>query len=139
MVLRAIKNAFKLKENRGWDRIYFAIDLHSTVVKPNYSTDSIPTEFYPHSKEVLQELSKRDDIALIMWTCSHPHEIVKYVKFFKDMDIVFDHINKNPEVKTDVNGYGNYDDKPYMSAIIDDKAGFDADTEWEGIKEYFEL
>jgi len=50
MVLRAIKNAFKLKENRGWDRIYFAIDLHSTVVKPNYSTDSISNRVLPTLK-----------------------------------------------------------------------------------------
>ena len=137
MIIRALENAFSLMKERGWDRIYFAIDLHGTVVKPNYSADEIPKEFYPDSKQVLQELSKRDDIALIMYTCSHPNEIIKYMEFFQENDIIFDHVNENPEVKTDYNGYGNYEKKPYMSVLMDDKAGFDGETDWGLIKEYF--
>ena len=137
MIIRAIDNAFKLMKKRNWDKIYYFIDLHGTVVKSNYSTDDIPRDYYPGAKEGLQYLTNRDDIVLIMYTCSHPHEIVKYVEYFKESGIVFDYINENPEVKTDLNGYGNYDKKPYMSVLMDDKAGFDGETDWLEIIKYF--
>lgn len=139
MITTAIDNSIKLMTDRGWDKIYYFIDLHSTVIKPNYERGNIPTEFYPYAKEVLQYLSKREDISLIMYTCSHPEEIVDYVEFFKGHNIVFEYINENPEVTTKVGGYGCYDTKPYMNVLMDDKAGFEPETEWLEIMEYFGL
>lgn len=68
---------------------------------------------------------------MVLYTCSHPHEIEEYVKLFKDCGITFQYINENPEVLTEVNGYGCYDKKPYVNVLFEDKAGFDPDTEWE--------
>lgn len=135
-VLKSINKAFSDKEIRGWDKLYYSIDLHSTVIKPNYEYGNIPTEFYPYAKETLQLLSKLDDISLIMWTCSHPHEIDEYIKLFNNNDIKFDYINENTEVKTMIDGYGCYDKKFYFNVLLDDKASFDADTEWEEIYNY---
>lgn len=139
MVLRAIENGFKVMKERTWDKIYYLVDLHSTVIKPNYQAGNIPTEFYPDAKEVLQMITKREDICLIMYTCSHPHEILEYKEFFKGHGIVFEYVNVNPEVKTQEGGYGCYDTKPYMNVLIDDKAGFDGETEWTVIKNYFKI
>lgn len=139
MITTAIDNSIKLMTERGWDKIFYFIDLHSTVIKPNYERGNIPTEFYPYAKEVLQYLSSRKDICLIMYTCSHPEEIVEYVEFFKEHGVVFDYINENPEVTTQVGGYGCYDKKPYMNVLMDDKAGFEPETEWLEIMEYFGL
>jgi len=130
-ILKSIEiNHFKLKEERNWDKTYWFFDLHGTVLKPNYLYGNIPTEFYPYAKETLQLLSKLDDICLIIYTCSHPHEIVEYVKLFKENDINFQYINENPEVETQAEGYGCYDKKPYMNVLFEDKAGFDPETEW---------
>jgi phosphomannomutase len=135
-VTTAIKrNHFEAMEKRGWDKTYWAFDLHSTVIKPNYEAGNIPTEFYPLAKEVLQFLTKQDDVCMIMYTCSHPHEIDEYIRFFEEHGIVFEHINANPEVPTDVNGYGCYDTKFYMNVLFEDKAGFDAETEWEEVRD----
>lgn len=90
----------------------------------------MPTEWYKHAVEVMQILSKRDDISLILFTCSHPSEIEKYIEYFNSYNIKFDYINENPEVKTDTQGYGNYDKKFYMNILFDDKAGFDPHTDW---------
>jgi hypothetical protein len=124
-------------EERGWDKTYWFIDLHSTVVVPNYAEEGIPTEFYPMAKEVLQILSNRSDICLIMYTCSHPKEIKQYLEFFDGNDIHFEYVNENPEVKTGDDAYGCYDDKPYMNVLFEDKAGFHPE-EWFGIKELLE-
>lgn len=133
-VVNSIKiNHFKYKEERGWDKTFWFFDIHSTILKPNYTFGDIPKEFYPHAKETLQILSKLPDVELIIYTCSHPHEIEQYLEFFKNNNIDFKYVNENPEVKTQLNGYGCYDKKPYMNVLFEDKAGFDAETEWKEV------
>ena len=134
-VRKAIINFFNNRENRGWDKGYFFFDIHGTILKPNYEYGNTPSEFYPFAKETLQFLSKLDDIVMVLYTCSHPHEIERYQELFKANNIRFSYINENPEVPTDVNGYGCYDKKPYVNVLFEDKAGFDAETEWEGVLE----
>ena len=126
----AIRNAFKKAKERNWNTIYVAVDIHDTIVKSNYKAGVIPTEFFKYAKEALVKMSKRNDIKLILYTCSWPHEIEKYLEFFEGNGIHFDFVNENPDVPTDTNGYGNYDKKPYFNALFDDKAGFNPEREW---------
>lgn len=137
MILRAIHNAFKKAKERGWNKTFWAIDIHDTIVEGNYKTNDIPTQFYPFAKETLQLLTQRDDVKLILFTCSHPHEIEQYIKLFEENEIHFDYINENPEVQTDLDSYGNYDKKFYFNVLMDDKAGFNPMLEWEPI--YWQL
>lgn len=123
-------NHFAYKEKRGWDKTYWFFDIHSTILKPNYQAGNIPKEFYPHAKETMRLISKLPDICMVLYTCSHPHEIEQYLEFFKENDIHFQYVNENPEVITDLNGYGCYDKKPYINVLFEDKAGFDPETEW---------
>lgn len=129
-VTRAIKICYEQREKRGWDRLYFFFDIHSTILKPNYQYGNIPKEFYPHAKEAMQLISKLDDVCMVLYTCSHPHEIEQYLEFFKENNIHFQYVNENPEVATDLNGYGCYDKKPYINVLFEDKAGFNPETEW---------
>lgn len=134
-ILRAINQAYLDKERKSFDKIYIMVDLHGTVIKPNYKPNDIPKEVYNYALEVLKIMSLANDICLIMYTCSHPHEIEKYLNFFKDNNIHFEYINENKEVKTDINGYGCYDKKPYMNVLLDDKAGFIPEEDWLPILE----
>ena len=131
VIARTISRQFQIAKDRRWDRTYWAIDLHGTVIKPNYRDDELPTDYYPHALEGMQMLSGRSDVRLIMYTCSWPAEIERYVEKFKRDGILFNHINANSEVKSE--GYGHYEDKPYFNVLLDDKAGFDPDTHWEDI------
>ena len=70
---------------------------------------------------------------MFLYTCSHPHEIEEYLALFKKFDIDFKYVNENPEVKTEKEGYGNYDKKPYMNVLFEDKAGFNPETEWQEV------
>lgn len=130
-IIQAIETSFKVKNERNWDKIYYVFDVHGTIVRPNYEKDNICKEFYPYAKEVLEILSKRDDIVMIMYTCSHPYEIDQYVEYFKSNNIIFDYINENPEIKD--SEYGCFDKKPYMNVLLDDKSGFNAETDWIAI------
>ncbi len=83
------------------------------------------------AKETLQLISKLDDVVMIIYTCSHPHEIDEYLQLFDGYNIIFKYVNENPEVKTEAKGYGCYDKKPYMNVLFEDKAGFDPENDWE--------
>jgi hypothetical protein len=125
------KNHFgAMKKHESWGFTYWAFDLHSTIIKPNYESGNIPSEFYPFAKQVLQEISKRDDIVMIIYTCSHPHEIEQYKELFEANGIHFKYVNENPEVLTDRDGYGYYEKKFYFNVLFEDKAGFDAENDW---------
>lgn len=140
-ILRAIRTQHfeAMDRHESWDFTYWAFDVHGTIVIPNYKVGDIPKVFYPHAKEVLQMLSKRDDVVMYMYTCSHPHEQEEYTNYFKDLGIDFKWVNKNPEVKTENpnEGYGYYEDKPYFNVLFEDKAGFDPYEDWEDISDYF--
>ena len=106
-IIKSIEiNHFQYKKERNWDKTFWFFDIHATILKPNYTFGDIPKEFYPYAKETLQILSKLPDVELIIYTCSHPHEIEQYLEFFKENGIDFKYVNENPEVKTQLNGYG---------------------------------
>ena len=133
MIHNTIARSFDLAKTRGYNKIYVLVDVHDTILKANYIRGNISKEFYPYAKQTLQELSKRKDVCLILFTCSHPEEIEKYLKFFDEMDIHFQYCNENPEVKTGDDKYGNYDRKFFFNVLLDDKAGFSAEWNWEAV------
>jgi hypothetical protein len=133
MITKAIRNAFKFAKDRSWEKTYWAFDIHGTMIEPNYKPGEIPKLFYPHAKEALQRISRRDDIVLILFTCSHPDELIEYDMFFREHDIHFNYLNKNPEVQS--GAYGCYDAKFYFNVLFEDKAGFDPLEDWEKVHE----
>jgi hypothetical protein len=129
-VIKSIKKFYNDKDKRGWNKGYFFFDIHGTILKSNYQYGNTPKEFYPYAKETLKFLSGLSDIVMCIYTCSHPHEIEEYLKLFASEGINFKYININPEVPTDINGYGCYDTKPYMNVLFEDKAGFSGEEDW---------
>lgn len=135
-IVRSIeKNHFQVMKEKGWKFTYWAFDIHDTLIVPNYEAGNIPTEFYPHVKGVMSNLCNRKDIVPILYTSSYPHEIKEYLELFKKNGIHFKYVNENPEVETEVGGYGYYDDKFYFNVLFEDKAGFDATTDWIQVEE----
>jgi len=126
-------SAFATKEARGWEKIYVLVDIHETILYPTWSEERSEV-FYPMAKECLKLLTKRNDVCLIQWSSSSPHNNAVYWNTFLDYNIDFDYINKNPEIKS--TEYADFDTKPYMNVIIDDKAGFDANVDWLELHEY---
>ncbi len=131
MITRAIENCMRLAREKKWQKTYWAFDIHGTLLRPNFKKGEISREFYPHALEVMRNLNKRKDIVKIMYTCSYPDEIRQYIEFFAGYGIHFDYINTNPEI-TD-GAYGYYKDKFYFNVLMDDKAGFDGEQDWEKI------
>jgi len=136
-VLQWIEKMFNYAEKKEWFEVYFAIDLHGTVSRPDYRKESKKIDYYPFAKETLQLMSDREDIKLIMFTSSYPDEIKEYYKQFRNDGIVFDFINENPEVSDAKGSFGYYDKKPYFNVLLEDKAGFNPLIVWEYLYKYF--
>ncbi len=128
-IIKTLHQQYAIAQKRGWDRMYWAIDLHSTLILPTYDKmKAEDVEYYPHALNVMRLLTERSDVRLLMYTCSWPPEIQEYQKRFRVDGIHFDWVNTNPEV--DQTEYGSYEDKPYFNILLDDKAGFDATEDW---------
>lgn len=134
MIVEAIKKAITKAQEFNWEKTYWAFDIHDTILKPNWDSGQIPTEYYPYAKESLQLLNRRKDIVMFLYTCSHPKDTDQYVDFFKADNIHFDFVNENPEIPNSALGY--YDKKPYFNVLMDDKAGFNPITEWPEILQW---
>ena len=128
-ITSCISKQYKVAKSRNWDRMYWAIDLHGTLILPNYEKmKAEDVVYYQDAMEAMQALTARSDIRLIMYTCSHPAEIEEYKKRFHADGIHFDWVNCNPDVAQ--TEYGYYEDKPYFNVMLDDKAGFDPEVDW---------
>ena len=133
-IVETFEKAFETSKKKGWSKLYVAVDLHETCLKPTWQKD-LSKDFYPFAKEVLQTLSKRNDICLILWSCSLPEVNKQYADFFQENDIHFDYINENPECPS--TDYANFDLKLYFSVGLDDKFGFLPEEDWKELKKYF--
>lgn len=131
--LKAFVNANRRKDQRGWDTLYILLDIHGTVMKPNW--DGVAEEFYPLAIEALQEISKDPTYKIIMWTCSRPDDREHYKKLLNDRKIEIYAVNSNPDTEG-VLDWGDYSQKLYCNILLDDKSGFDPYTDWVEILDY---
>ena len=132
---KAIERAFEKKRNGGWKTwplCWWQIDLHDCIIPGTYSRNNLNRELYPLAEEVLQWLSKRKDMGLILWTSSHKDAIDDILRWLAKKNIVFNHVNANPECPN--TELCNFSNKFFTDIILDDKAGFDGKNDWYIIK-----
>lgn len=139
-ILKAFRSAFERMDEKGWDTIYVLVDLHGTIFKPCYDGEE-KYEFYPYAKETLQRMSNMPNIKVILWTCTDKKYIPDYIKVLADNGINISYVNCNPEVisRDEYNDpkQQSFDEKLYYNVGIDDKFGFDPDTDWITLYRYF--
>lgn len=133
MITEAVKGAYKKMYDRKWNKIYYLVDLHETVFCNNY--EGLAINLYPDAIEGLQYLCTLPETRIILWSSVYEEDKQTYVDILKKHDIKVDAFNINPfEKNTKV---GCFDEKPYFSVLIDDKAGF-IPSDWIKIKKLVE-
>lgn len=126
-IKRAITVAKNKAKARGWDKINIAVDWHDTICQSTYNSTAL--NFYEAAIPALRKLSKRKDIVLILFTSSYDDVIEQFLDHCeKQYEIFFDYVNCNPEISN--TKYGDFSKKFYYDILIDDKAGFNPDTDW---------
>jgi hypothetical protein len=129
-ILKAINRAFNTAIERNEPLIYWAVDLHGVVFRSNYHQGGY-TFTHPNAIEALRRISGVSDYRLILWSSCHPGEYPAIIEFLGQHGIKVDFFNENPEVENTPSG--NFEKKFYFSILLDDKAGFDPDTDWNVI------
>lgn len=139
-IVRSFRNALKRMDEKHWDTIYVLVDLHGTIFKPCYK-EKEEYEFYPYAKDALQMLSDMHCVSLILWTSTDQKYIPDYIKVLNDNRIYVNYINGNPDVRTEELTDADpeqlsFKEKFYYNVGIDDKFGFDPETDWGTLYEF---
>ena len=134
-IIKAFEVAKKRMVAKNWDRVYVLVDVHDTIFKACYEKEE-RFEYFPMAKETLQLLTQREEFCLILWSSAYHIDIFKYKKKMREDGIMFRYYNENPEVKdTDLAYFG---EKLYFNIGLDDKFGFEAETDWREIYDYLQ-
>ena len=132
-IIKSIERAYSLLQERNWDTIYWAIDLHGTCIKSNYISEEYEW-INDDVKQCLQLISNLKESHIILWSSCFTNEKFKILDFFGKNNIWIDDFNRNLRISNTETGC--FDEKFYFSVLLDDKAGFDPDTDWKLIYEY---
>ena len=124
-----IEKTFKTKAERNWHTIYFAVDLHGTIIRPGHER----IEFYPDAVSVVKWINKRTDCKIILWTSSHKEEIHSFLHECLKNDIRIDFVIENP-LEGD-SKRACFAKKFYFNILLDDKSGFCGEKDWTRIKQ----
>ena len=130
--IRGIQRAYEKTNQRGWPNVYWAVDLHDTCLRATYQ-QYVYEWINPYVKDALLRLAAHPETHLILWSSVAEAEKQHILKFFADAGIRIAGFNNNPHEPG--NETSHFNEKFYMSILIDDKAGFDH-TEWLEIPDF---
>lgn len=135
MNLFNIRRSFEMKKAKKWPEIYLCVDLHGTIIPSGHNSEDKNDylTFYPGAKEVLQWFTKRKDIFIILWTSTPPERLGEVIEWFREQGICFEFINENPHAKDTPRS--KFDKKFYFNILLDDRGGFEPNTDWLAIKQ----
>lgn len=132
-IIKVFEAAFKRMKEKNWDYIYVMVDVHGTIFKPCYKNEE-NFEEYPFARKALHLMSENPKIKIILWSSTRRAVMNDYFLALTP-DVYVDFINGNDDVtvtKDDVDSM-DFSMKPYFNVGIDDKFGFEPETDWEEI------
>jgi hypothetical protein len=129
----AILRAVDKKQNRGYDKLYWAIDLHNSIIRRGMENRTEEEQFFPYAIPVLQILTHRSDMVLILFTSSTKETADHAIEFMRKFGIYFDYVNCNPDFPS--NDLYDFSTKFAFDVMVEDKAGFNGETDWKEILE----
>lgn len=128
-----IENVFTvLKPKRGWKTIYWLVDVHGCIIPGSWHKTNDFQFIDEWCPLVLRWISDNPDQKLILWTSSYATEGAHIIEWLAKQGIHVDYYNRNPEEAN--TEYADFTHKPYFNILIDDKAGFDPETDWGVIR-----
>ncbi len=133
-IIKAIQAAELKKKERGYEFIYWCIDVHGVILTPTYDLYNRNAQYYTYALETLKVISDDPANKIIIWTSSHEGAAHSVIDGLKDHDIHVRYLNCNKDYdKTDL---CDFTYKFYFDILLDDKAGFEAETDWKVIYNY---
>lgn len=128
MISKAIIRAYQEMYLRKWNVLYFAIDLHGTIIE-RYTGNDIKA--YDEAEEALEKISSIPEIVPILFTSTSEESLLPFNEWALDRLIFFKYLNENPECLN--NKTGDFSKKFYFNVLLDDRAGFDPEVDWKEV------
>ena len=135
-ILKAVRRAESTAHNRHYDTIFWAIDLHGVILHSTYAQGHYQVT-NEHAITFMRYLGREARHRIIIWSSCHHSEKEEIIAFLLGHDIKVDYFNENPEVENTHSGF--FGEKFYFSILLDDKAGFDPETDWVALLNYYNL
>lgn len=123
-----IERTFTEKAKRRWQKIFIAVDVHDVILEGKYNLNNDGAGYMPNAIRVLQQWSKREDVSLILFTSGHIGPTSKILDQLETRGVNFKHVNNNPECPNDA--LCDFSKKFYFNILLEDKAGFEGQTDW---------
>ena len=131
MIDKAIHRAYDTMHKRKWDKIYWAVDLHGTCLESNYKNSDF-NFINEECIDTLRYLSSLPESVIIVWSACYDSDFEKVKALFNKHEINIHYFDENLSIQNTATG--NFDQKFYFSVLLDDKAGFDPDTDWTKVR-----
>jgi hypothetical protein len=133
-IIKSIQIAEQKQKDREYQYLYWCIDVHGVILTPTYELNNNGARYYPYCLKTLKILSDLPDQKIILWSSSYNRQLDVVRRNLEDESINIDFVNCNPDfTRTDI---CDFTQKFYFDILLDDKAGFEADTDWKMIYEY---
>lgn len=127
-----IEKTFKQAKEKNWDTLYVLCDIHGVIIPSGTHKRNEFRFISPDAIEVLKWFSDHRDFRIILWSSSFADEMAGIIDWLGKHEIDVDYVNSNPECKNTERA--DFTFKPYYNFLLDDRAGFDPETDWLGIK-----
>ena len=125
----AVVKALDKCDKNAWPCIYWAIDLHGTLIPSSRKKGEEVLELYPDAELVLRQITQVRKDKIILFTATNFKQTDKIVDWLlKTYNIPIAAVNKNPMVPDAE--YTDFSKKFYFDILLDDKAGFEPDKDW---------
>ena len=128
-----IDRTYKEMARRNWDTIYVCVDVHDVILEGKYNRLNVGAAYMPGALEVLRRWTEHSYIKLILWSASHEDATASVLDGLTQEGVRFDYINENPECPN--NELCDFSKKLYFNILLEDKAGFEGETDWILIKQ----
>ena len=127
-----IERTYRDMARRGWDTIYVCIDVHDVILEGKYNRHNVGAQYMPNALRVLRQWTALPEVRLILWTSSHADATDLVLNGLSQEGVKFDFVNENPECQN--TELCDFTKKAYMNILLDDKAGFEGETDWHLIE-----
>ncbi len=132
--------AWEDASNKGYDHVVIAIDLHGTIIDtkifnttPGSFEDKVRASILRPAITALQKLSVHPSISMFIYSGTRKCHLRKLIDILRDQY----RINIDLEYSSNIqHASQSFKRKPYYSILLDDKAGFDPDVDWDEINSF---
>jgi len=136
-VSKLFQEAFLEAKEKGHDHIVVAVDLHGTIVNSTLfnrikgtEEEKLAHSIYHPAIEALTLMTEDPEIEMFIHSGTEPSSLIRIKN---SLETCFDiKISLGYSATTTIEKQ-SFSKKPYFGVLLDNKAGFDPEYDWEGI------